>query len=73
MALDGGTDGLDFYRRIAQAAPERLNGGGTLLVEVGFDQADKVAALFREAGLQDVFLHEDYQHIQRMVEGHQPS
>ena len=70
MALDGGTDGLDFYRRIAQAAPERLNEGGTLLVEVGFDQADKVAALFREAGLQDVCLHEDYQHIQRMVEGH---
>lgn len=68
MALDGGADGYDFYRRIAKAAPRRLLPGGTLLMEVGFDQSQGVMALCREAGLRDVQAHEDYQHISRMVE-----
>lgn len=70
MALDGGTDGYDFYRRIAQAAPHWLKPGGTLLLEVGYDQARHVASLLKEAGLHDVAIHEDYQHIERMVEAH---
>lgn len=41
-ALDGGPDGLDFYRRIAAGAPEFLRPGGWLLVEVGKDQAQAV-------------------------------
>ena len=68
MALDGGTDGYDFYRRIAQNAPRFLHAGGTLLMEVGFDQAERVMALCQEAGLTPVAIHEDYQHIARMVE-----
>lgn len=68
MALDGGADGYDFYRRIAQEAPGRLFPGGTLLMEVGFDQAQGVMALCREAGFSFVTAHEDYQHILRMVE-----
>ncbi len=68
MALDGGADGYDFYRRIAQAAPRFLKEGGTLLMEVGFDQAAGVIALCRAAGFRDVQAHEDYQHIERMVE-----
>lgn len=68
MALDGGADGLDFYRRIAQEAPHRLRPGGTLLMEVGFDQAESVMALCRTAGLMPVGIHEDYQHIPRIVE-----
>jgi len=70
MALDGGADGYDFYRRIAQAAPHWLKPGGTLLLEVGYDQARSVAQLLREAGMRDVAIHEDYQHIERMVEAH---
>ena len=68
MALDGGADGYDFYRRIAADAPWFLEPGGTLLMEVGFDQAERVMALCQEAGLTPVAIHEDYQHIARMVE-----
>ncbi len=68
MALEGGADGLDFYRRIASAAPRFLHPGGTLLMEVGQGQARQVMALCREAGLTPAAIHEDYQHIERMVE-----
>ena len=68
MALDGGEDGYDFYRRIAAASPRFLKEGGALLLEVGFDQAQNVMSLCREAGFRVVISHEDYQHIERMVE-----
>ena len=50
-ALDGGPDGLDFYRAIAAAAPALLAPGGVLVVELGVGQAEPVAALFAAAGL----------------------
>ncbi|MBE5811485.1 MAG: peptide chain release factor N(5)-glutamine methyltransferase [Clostridiales bacterium] len=68
MALDGGADGYDFYRRIAEDAPRFLKEGGVLLLEVGYDQAQGVMALCRGAGFREVMAHEDYQHIDRMVE-----
>jgi release factor glutamine methyltransferase len=51
LALDGGTDGLDFYRAIAVAAPALLAPGGVLVVELGIGQAEPVAHLFAAAGL----------------------
>ncbi len=66
MALDGGADGLDFYRQIARSAPHFLRPGGVLLLEVGFDQAEAVMALL--ADFADVQAYEDYQHIPRMIE-----
>jgi release factor glutamine methyltransferase len=51
LALDGGADGLDPYRRIAAGAPERLRRGGSLIVEIGACQRDAVPALFRAGGL----------------------
>jgi release factor glutamine methyltransferase len=51
LALDGGTDGLDFYRAIAAAAPALLAPGGVLVVELGIGQAEPVAHLFAAAGL----------------------
>ena len=45
-ALDGGEDGLDFYRRIASGLRERLLPGGALVLECGDDQTDRVAAMF---------------------------
>ena len=45
LALDGGDDGLEFYRRIAADAPEHLNPGGSIYLEVGAGQADAVRAL----------------------------
>ncbi len=68
MALDGGADGLDIYRRIAQDAARRLTVGGTLLMEVGAGQAREVMTLCQAAGLIPVAIHEDYQHIERIVE-----
>ena len=48
MALDGGADGLDFYRRIASEAPNHLNAGGAIYLEVGQGEAEAVLALVRE-------------------------
>lgn len=50
-ALDGGADGLDFYRAIAAAAPALLAPDGLLIVELGAGQAAAVAALFAAVGL----------------------
>ena len=50
LALDGGADGLDFYRRIARDYAAHLSPGGTLLMEVGAGQAEDVAAMFPESG-----------------------
>ena len=47
LALFGGEDGLDFYRRISREAPEYLNEGGFLLFEIGWLQKDAVSALMR--------------------------
>ena len=49
LALDGGADGLDFYRRIARDYAAHLSPGGTLLMEVGAGQAEDVAAMFPKA------------------------
>lgn len=51
LALDGGPDGLDAYRRIAAAAPT-LADAGRLIVEIGIAQGEAVAEIFRAAGLQ---------------------
>ena len=50
-ALDGGPDGLNYYRAIAATVPALLAPGGTLVVELGIGQAEPVAALFAGAGL----------------------
>lgn len=52
-ALDGGADGLVFYRRLTSIAPARLAEGGWLLVEHGFDQGEAVRELFRNTACFD--------------------
>ena len=49
MALSGGEDGLDFYRRIAEEAPRHLTENGLLWLETGDGEAEKVRQLLREA------------------------
>ena len=49
LALDGGPDGLDFYRRIAERLPEHLNEGGAIYLEVGIGQAGDVLSLLKAA------------------------
>lgn len=46
LALDGGADGLDFYRAIAQTAPNFLQKNGRIILEIGFDQKDAVVKIF---------------------------
>lgn len=67
MALDGGPDGLHFYRRIAAGAPAHLQKGGLLAVEAGDGQADAIAALLRQSGLRDVCIHNDLYGMPRVV------
>lgn len=69
LALDGGEDGLGFYRRLTTAWRDRLKRGGKLMVEIGYDQAEAVAALFREAGFTAVCTRTDYGGNQRVIVG----
>lgn len=67
LALDGGDDGLEAYRRIAVQSVRVLPPGGWLLVEIGVGQAADVTALFKAAGLTDVAQRDDYAGIPRVV------
>jgi release factor glutamine methyltransferase len=69
LALDGGGDGLEFYRRLSAEAREHLVPGGTLALEVGHDQAESVAGLLRERGFEDVRSTRDLSGIERVVSG----
>lgn len=46
LALDGGADGLDFYRAIAKTAPNFLQKNGRIILEIGFDQKEEVVKIF---------------------------
>ncbi|MBR5949663.1 MAG: peptide chain release factor N(5)-glutamine methyltransferase [Clostridia bacterium] len=67
LALDGGEDGLDLYRRIAESFREHLNDGGALLMEIGFDQGESVPALFRGAEGMSVKVLKDLAKNDRVV------
>ena len=68
-ALDGGADGLDFYRAITARWGSALRLGGSLLFEVGINQAMDVAALLEGSGFEDIQSTQDTQGIPRVVEG----
>ena len=59
LALDGGTDGLDAYRRIARDAGAHIAEGGRVAVEIGHDQRDGVTKLFASHGLELVGCAQD--------------
>jgi len=50
LALDGGEDGLDYYRRIAASLPDHLSDGGVLLLEIGAEQGEAVSEIFSPIG-----------------------
>ena len=72
MALDGGTDGLDFYRGFNDIYPRMLTPGGLLLYEIGEAQGEAVAALLRNAGLERVAILRDVYGQPRNVLGYAP-
>lgn len=69
LALDGGEDGLDFYRRIAAESPAYLCGGGQLYLEIGCDQGDAVQELLLRQGFREVNVVQDYAGLDRVVYG----
>lgn len=66
-ALLGGEDGLDFYRAIIKNYRNSLKDGGMLAFEVGINEAERVAELLRDAGLQDIRKIKDLNQIERVV------
>ena len=69
IALDGGEDGLDFYRRIITGAAEHLQKGGDLLLEIGYDQAEDVTKIMKANGFIEVQTVKDFGGNDRVVRG----
>jgi len=70
-ALDGGEDGLDFYRRLVKESPTYLHPGGCLLMELGAGQSPGVLRLIQsQSNFQDSWCVRDYAGIERVVVAH---
>jgi len=69
LALDGGPDGLDFYRRIVTGSLLFLQPRGQLMVECGFDQGGDIARLLAAQGFTDVCVLKDLSGLDRVVTG----
>ena len=69
LALDGGEDGLTFYRRIIEHAGSFLMGGGMLFFEIGYAQGEHVRRLMEEAGYIDIEVIKDFAGLDRVVFG----
>jgi release factor glutamine methyltransferase len=67
VALDGGADGLDLVRAVVAGAIAHLEPGGVLAVEVGHDQAGRVAELFESSGFGEILVRRDYGRRDRVV------
>ena len=68
-ALDGGEDGLVFYRRIMKEAAGHLKPSGIIIVESGFDEAPQIAALMQDQKLRGIRTVKDYGGLDRVVLG----
>jgi len=67
LALDGGEDGLDFYRSIATGYFPLLKRGGALMLECGFGQAPQVRDILRKSGYTEIKTETDLQGIERVI------
>jgi release factor glutamine methyltransferase len=66
-ALNGGADGLDYYRGIMSEAKNYLKMEGVLMFEIGIDQAESVKEIARGAGFENISLKKDYAGIDRIM------
>jgi release factor glutamine methyltransferase len=66
-ALDGGENGLDYYRAIIPEVRNYLNEGGCLLLELGVSQSDEVKKMSEDAGFINISLVKDYAGIERII------
>lgn len=67
IALSGGRDGLDFYRRIAKEAGSFLCPGGKLFLEIGYDEGESVSLLLEDAGFSSVHVVTDLGNLDRVI------
>ncbi len=68
-ALEGGEDGLDFYRKITEESKYFLKNKGILAYEVGHDQASDVIQIMKENGFESIYTKCDLQGFERVVIG----
>ena len=68
-ALDGGEDGLDFYRAIVEESRDWLRDGGWLFFEIGYNQGEALQLLLREFGYTEIELRQDLSGLDRVVCG----
>ncbi len=73
QALDGGEDGLDFVRRIAEGAHAALKRGGWLALEIGDEQGEAVKQVLTRAGYLAVRVDKDLSRLDRLAYGQEPS
>lgn len=69
IALNGLEDGLFFYRRIIAESVRYIKPGGSLMFEIGCDQAEAVKVLMKEAGYKEIRVKKDLAGLDRMVSG----
>ena len=70
MALDGGEDGLYFYRKIVEESGKYLSDNGYLCFEIGYNQGEEVKTLMENAGFRDCQVIKDLAGLNRVVMGH---
>lgn len=68
-ALEGGVDGLDFYRKITEESSKYIKKGGVLAYEVGHDQAEDVYNIMNNNGFEKIYIKKDLAGIDRVVIG----
>ncbi len=73
LALDGGEDGLVFYRAIGELWLPSLKPGGVVAVEIGESQGAAVAEIFQQSGVEAVEIHQDWAGLDRVVSGRKRS
>lgn len=69
LALDGGEDGLAFYKILGKEAPKHLTKEGILALEIGFNQREKVEKLLKDSGFCEVYSKKDWGRNDRIVVG----
>ncbi|MBQ2040870.1 MAG: peptide chain release factor N(5)-glutamine methyltransferase [Lachnospiraceae bacterium] len=72
IALDGGEDGLMFYRRILAEAPAHLTPGGRIYLEIGHDQAEDVSRIAEEQGYTKIKVQQDLAGLDRVFSAVRP-